>query len=69
MLVLKRKPNESVRIVGPDGCTLAVVTVAGVDGRDAVRLAFLAPPEVRIVRSELSERSLFRDTKQEGDRS
>jgi carbon storage regulator CsrA len=53
MLVLKRKPNESVRIVGPDGRTLAVVTVAGVDGRDAVRLGFSAPPDVRIVRSEL----------------
>jgi carbon storage regulator CsrA len=53
MLVLKRKPNESVRIVGPDGRTLAVVTVVGVDGRDAVRLAFRAPPEVRIVRLEL----------------
>jgi sRNA-binding carbon storage regulator CsrA len=51
--VLKRKPDQSVRIVGPDGRTLAVVTVAGVDGRDAVRLAFSAPPEVRIVRSEL----------------
>jgi sRNA-binding carbon storage regulator CsrA len=51
--VLKRKPDESVRIVGPDGHTLAVVTVAGVDGRDAVRLGFEAPPDVRIVRSEL----------------
>jgi carbon storage regulator CsrA len=56
MLVLKRKPNESVRIISPDGRTLAVVTVAGVDGKDAVRLAFTAPPDVRIVRSELAER-------------
>jgi carbon storage regulator CsrA len=57
MLVLKRKPDQSVRVVGPDGRTLAVVTVVGVDGRDAVRLAFSAPPEVRIVRSELIERA------------
>jgi carbon storage regulator CsrA len=57
MLMLKRKPDESVRILGPDGRTLAVVTVAGVDGRDAVRLGFEAPPDVRIVRSELAERS------------
>jgi carbon storage regulator CsrA len=56
MLVLKRKPNQSVRVVGPDGRTLAVVTVVGVDGKDAVRLAFLAPPEISIVRSELTER-------------
>jgi carbon storage regulator CsrA len=53
MLVLKRKPNESVRIVGPDGRTVALVTVIGVDGKDAVRLGLLAPPDVRIVRSEL----------------
>jgi carbon storage regulator CsrA len=53
MLVLKRKPDQSVRIVGPDGRTVAVVTVLGVDGKDAVRLAFSAPPDVRIVRSEL----------------
>jgi carbon storage regulator CsrA len=52
MLVLKRKPDESVRIVGPDGRTVEI-TVVGVDGRDAVRLAFSAPPDVRIVRSEL----------------
>jgi carbon storage regulator CsrA len=52
MLVLKRKPNESVRVVGPDGRTVEI-TVVSVDGRDAVRLAFSAPPDVRIVRSEL----------------
>jgi carbon storage regulator CsrA len=56
ILVLKRKSNQSVRVVGPDGRTLAVVTVVGVDGKDAVRLAFSAPPEVKIVRSELTER-------------
>jgi carbon storage regulator CsrA len=52
MLVLKRKPNESVRIFGPDGRAVEI-TVVSVDGRDAVRLGFSAPPEVRIVRSEL----------------
>jgi carbon storage regulator CsrA len=54
--VLKRKPDQSVRVVGPDGRTLAVVTVVGVDGRDAVRLGFEAPPEISIIRSELTER-------------
>jgi carbon storage regulator CsrA len=52
MLVLKRKPNESVRVVGPDGRAVEI-TVVSVDGRDAVRLGFEAPPDVRIVRSEL----------------
>jgi carbon storage regulator CsrA len=52
MLVLKRKPNESVRVVGPDGRTVEI-TVVSVDGRDAVRLGFSAPLDFRIVRSEL----------------
>jgi carbon storage regulator CsrA len=56
MLVLKRKPNESVRVVGPDGRTLAVVTILGVDGKDAVRLGWSAPPEISVVRSELPPR-------------
>jgi carbon storage regulator CsrA len=56
MLVLKRKPNESVRIIAPDGRTLAVVTVLGVDGKDAVRLGWSAPPEISVVRSELPPR-------------
>jgi carbon storage regulator CsrA len=55
MLVLKRKPNESVRVVGSDGRTVEI-TVVSVDGRDAVRLGFSAPPDIRIVRSELTER-------------
>jgi carbon storage regulator CsrA len=55
MLVLKRKPDQSVRIVGPDGRTVEI-TVVSVDGRDAVRLGFTAPPDVRIVRSELTAR-------------
>jgi carbon storage regulator CsrA len=56
MLVLKRKPNESVRIISPDGRILAVVTVIGVDGKDAVRLGFIASREVAILRTELTER-------------
>jgi carbon storage regulator CsrA len=58
VLVLKRKSDESVRIVGPDGRTLAVVTVLGVDGKDAVRLGWSAPPEISVVRSELPPRPM-----------
>jgi carbon storage regulator CsrA len=66
MLVLKRKPNESVRIVGPDGCTVEI-TVVSVDGRDAVRLGFSAPPDVRIVRSELTVQPPFGRSAYEGE--
>ncbi len=47
MLVLSRKPGEKVVIGG--GITLTVVEVRG----DRVRLAFDAPEQVRILRSEL----------------
>ena len=47
MLVLSRLSGETVRI-GDD----IVVTVVEV-GRGRVRLAFSAPPEVRILRGEL----------------
>ena len=46
MLVLSRKKNQSVRIGD------VVVTVRHV-GRNVVRLGIEAPPEVKIVRSEL----------------
>ena len=49
MLVLSRKATESVII---DGCIK--VTVVKIDG-NKVRLAFEAPPEVRIDRAEIHE--------------
>ncbi len=51
MLALTRKCGESIVITGP--CT---VTVLGFD-RGQVRLAFEAPDETSIYRSELSEKS------------
>jgi carbon storage regulator len=48
MLVLSRKPGEKI-IIG-SGITLTVVEVRG----DRVRLAVDAPPDVRILRSELA---------------
>ncbi len=47
MLVLSRKPGEKVVIGG--NITLTVVEVRG----NQVRLAFDAPPQVRILRGEL----------------
>ena len=47
MLVLTRKPGEQV-VIG-NGITLSVVEVRG----DSVRLAFVAPDQVRILRGEL----------------
>jgi carbon storage regulator CsrA len=66
MLVLKRKPDESVRLIGPDGRTVEI-TVVSVDGRDAVRLAFEAPSDVRIVRSELTVQPPFGRSAYEGE--
>ncbi len=51
MLALTRKCGESIVITGP--CT---VTVLGFD-RGQVRLAFEAPDETGIYRSELSEKA------------
>jgi carbon storage regulator len=50
MLVLTRRLGEAVRI-GSD----VHVTVVAVDG-DRVRIGIAAPPEVRILRTELLER-------------
>lgn len=47
MLVLSRKPGEKL-CIGND----IVLTVAGVKGNQ-VRLAIAAPPETRVLRSEL----------------
>lgn len=52
MLILQRKPGESV-VIGED-ITISVVSVEG--GR--VRLAISAPPEVSILRSELLDARL-----------
>jgi carbon storage regulator len=50
MLILTRKPGESVRIAG--GIQVTVVSVEG----HRVRLGFAAPPEVRIDREEVHAR-------------
>jgi carbon storage regulator CsrA len=50
MLALSRKPGEKV-VIG-NGITLTVVEVRG----DRVRLAFDAPDQVRILRTELAGR-------------
>ena len=50
MLILTRRPNETIKI-GND----ITVTVLGVKGHQ-VRLGFSAPKDVHIVREELLER-------------
>jgi carbon storage regulator len=55
MLVLARKVGETIVIDGH--IRVHVVEVRGTQ----VRLAFEAPPEVRIDRSELHDRRLFPD--------
>jgi carbon storage regulator CsrA len=52
MLVLNRKPGEQI-VIGDD-ITLTVVEVRG----DRVRLAFDAPDQVRILRTELACRQV-----------
>lgn len=47
LLVLKRKPNESVVLNG-----VIKIYVLGIE-HDRVKLGFEAPPDVQIVRSEL----------------
>lgn len=49
MLCLSRKKNESIVIDGN-----IVITVVEVRG-DRVRLGFIAPPEIKIHRSEVAE--------------
>jgi carbon storage regulator len=50
MLVLSRRPNESIVIEG--GIRVTVVSIRG----NQVRLGFEAPGDVRIFREELLER-------------
>lgn len=53
MLVLSRKVNQRIALVWP-GQEPVYVAVARIDS-DKVRLAFAAPPEVRILRTELMD--------------
>lgn len=52
-LVLERKVGEGVRITPPDGEAL-IIKILRVKGKK-VRLAFIGPHDVRIVRVELAE--------------
>jgi carbon storage regulator len=52
MLVLTRKPGQSIRI-GDD----ITVTVVGVDDRGSVQIGITAPREVPIVRDDANEKS------------
>lgn len=51
-LVLRRKQGESVTITVPPSTMPTVIVVRVVD-EDHNRMAFIAPPEVTILRSEL----------------
>lgn len=62
MLVLSRKPNESIHI-GDD----IVVTVARLSG-NRVRLAIHAPAHVSVKRSELLERLALSAEEQQSER-
>lgn len=61
MLLLSRKPGQSVQII-LDG-KITTVTLLGVNGGQ-VRLGFTAPEEVSIVRTELLERDKLKSTGQ-----
>jgi carbon storage regulator len=52
MLILTRKPNETI-MIGPD----ITVTVMGVKGNQ-VRLGVAAPPKVRVDREEIAQRRI-----------
>lgn len=55
MLVLSRRPGEAVILTTPAGERIKV-KVSSVKG-EAVRLAFSAADEVRILREELAEKT------------
>ena len=55
MLVLTRRPNESVLLLGL-GITVVVLEVRG----KSVRLGIEAPPSVRVLRSELIDPACVR---------
>lgn len=53
-LVVTRRAGESVQLDHPDWTEPIIVTILR-DERDHIRLAFEAPADVRILRSELIE--------------
>ena len=59
MLVLSRKLSEQITIDGG-----IVITVVSID-RGKVRLSFTAPPDTKIMRNELLEKTI--ETLPEGD--
>jgi len=52
MLILSRRPNESLRIAGN-----VIITVVGLSGSQ-IRLGITAPPHVTIDREEVHQRKL-----------
>jgi sRNA-binding carbon storage regulator CsrA len=56
MLVLTRKPSESVTLTGPDGTQITVMVTSVSSGRGSARLGFTAPPGWHIVRTEALDR-------------
>ncbi len=63
MLVLSRRPDESIVISGQ-----IVITVLSVEG-DRVRIGITAPSEISVVRQELIERDACEGEKQANRRS
>ena len=55
MLVLTRRSGQSIMIHDPKADTLIEVVVTGVHGAD-VRLGVVAPRDIAVDRSEISER-------------
>ena len=53
MLVLSRRTNERIQIIGPGGLTTLVIV--GIRG-DKVRLGFEAPRDTQIVRDDAKRR-------------
>jgi carbon storage regulator CsrA len=64
MLVLQRKVDEDVVITVPPSTTATtiVVKLVRIPARDAVKLGFLAPTEVRILRAELKGKTDANET-------
>lgn len=57
MLVLKRKPEEEITLIGPDGpCTIKVIRLS----RGSVSIGIAAPDSTRIDRSERLQREAAR---------
>jgi len=52
MLILSRRPNESLRIAGN-----VIITIVGLSGNQ-IRLGITAPPNVTIDREEVHQRKL-----------